>query len=189
MLVSILFLKLSFEFTPYVLHVDNIVAETGHFQIYFTFTIALIIQNSILGDEWEIYLSVVLILLNCGVFFILIYFSFIKSNNEVNVVNGSGNTINSSNSISSNNDDNNLLNVINIDFIINRSNRKFTDVYEVHDEYDSSDSYDDVISNHDIFIRTIKNNNYNDNNDDDNNSINNNNNNIDDNNEFYIRQK
>lgn len=57
-LFSLFFIKLYLYFTPYELHSDNTLAEIGQYQIFATFFIALIINNSLLGgNAWAIALG------------------------------------------------------------------------------------------------------------------------------------
>lgn len=70
--------------------------------------------------------------LNCGVFFIIIYFSLIKSKNEVNI------------------DNNNNNKLLNVGFVLNRVNKKHADIYEIPDgdiDDDDNNSVDSANSN------------------------------------------
>ena len=51
---SLFFIKLYSHYSPYASTNDNILAEIGQFQIFFTFSISLIIKNSLLaGNKWK----------------------------------------------------------------------------------------------------------------------------------------
>jgi hypothetical protein len=50
-------------------------AETGQFQIFFSFLGALIYQKSLLGSAWNIYVSAALIIVNIAVTGLFLYFA------------------------------------------------------------------------------------------------------------------
>jgi hypothetical protein len=72
-LLGLLYIKLYGYYAPYEKDADDIVAEVGQFQIFFSFLGALIYQNSLLGSQWNDAVSVVLILINATVTILFFY--------------------------------------------------------------------------------------------------------------------
>ena len=68
-LLAQFFLKLYAYNVPYGKGCDNTLAEIGQYQIFFTFFAALIIQNGLLNDTWNVGLGVFLVISNLGVVF------------------------------------------------------------------------------------------------------------------------
>lgn len=66
--LSVIYIKLYSLCGPYTSTVDNVLAETGQFQIYCTFFGALIVQGVLLGNKWNNALGVLLVLINLSVF-------------------------------------------------------------------------------------------------------------------------
>jgi len=78
---SLFFIKLYSHYTPYAARSDNILAEVGQFQVFFTFFISLIINNSLLfGITWKYVLDIILITSNLFVGILSIYFLIIDFN-------------------------------------------------------------------------------------------------------------
>lgn len=75
-LLALMYIKLYGFYSPYNIQADDIVAETGQFQIFLSFLGALIYQRQLLGTEWNDWVSLVLILINTSVFFLFIYFGW-----------------------------------------------------------------------------------------------------------------
>jgi hypothetical protein len=64
LLLALLYIKLYGYFSPYVDPLAGILAETGQFQIFFTFFGAMIIQNSLLNSSWDAFLGGILVVIN-----------------------------------------------------------------------------------------------------------------------------
>ena len=56
-LMALLYIKLYSFFSPYSNIDDNVLAETGQFQVFFTFFGALIMQSSLLGSSWNTFVG------------------------------------------------------------------------------------------------------------------------------------
>lgn len=69
LLIALLYIKVYGYYAPYAHRQDSVLAETGQFQVFLTFFIALIIQNSLLPDAWTAPLGVLLIILNLSVLY------------------------------------------------------------------------------------------------------------------------
>lgn len=63
-LLALLYVKLYGYFNPYADASDDVLAEIGQFQVFFTFFTALVVQNKLLNDSYNTLLGVLLILLN-----------------------------------------------------------------------------------------------------------------------------
>jgi hypothetical protein len=74
-LLALMYIKLYGFYSPYTKVTDDIVAETGQFQIFLSFLGALVYQRHLLGSEWNTAVSVALILINTAVFFLFVYFA------------------------------------------------------------------------------------------------------------------
>ena len=73
-LLALSYIRLYSYFSPYSKVDTGILAETGQFQIFFSFFTALIIQNGLLGPAWNDTLGALLILLNLCVVLLAIHF-------------------------------------------------------------------------------------------------------------------
>jgi hypothetical protein len=73
-LIALLYIKVYGYFNPYREDSDDILSETGQFQIFFTFFCALIIQNDLLSKLWADTLGVVLTTINFAVVMYVIWF-------------------------------------------------------------------------------------------------------------------
>ena len=74
-ILSIVYIKLYGYFAPYERDADDVSAEVGQYQIFFTFLGALIYQKSLLGSEWNIAVSIALIIINSCVGVLFTYYS------------------------------------------------------------------------------------------------------------------
>jgi hypothetical protein len=83
-LLAVLFIKLSNYYDPYSTRPSNILAETGHFQIFFTFFGGLVVSNSLLGEDYNDDVGVMLVLINFGVVYLICYFEAVESFSESN---------------------------------------------------------------------------------------------------------
>ena len=79
LLVSLFYIKVYGYYSPYSERQDSVLAETGQFQVFFTFYVGLIMQNSLLPDFWNSSLGIILIVINFGV----IYYTFYVELNNV----------------------------------------------------------------------------------------------------------
>ncbi len=67
---SLFFIKLYSNYSPYASTNDNILAEIGQFQVFLTFSISLIIKNSLLsGIKWKFALGKINISITSSIFF------------------------------------------------------------------------------------------------------------------------
>jgi hypothetical protein len=73
-LIALFYIKVYGYFNPYREGSDDILSETGQFQIFFTFFCALIIQNDLLTKLWADTLGVVLTTINFTVVMYVIWF-------------------------------------------------------------------------------------------------------------------
>jgi hypothetical protein len=73
-LLGLLYIKLYGYYAPYDADSDDILAETGQFQIFFTFLGALIYQNELLGAQWNNVVAVALIVINAAVTALCTYY-------------------------------------------------------------------------------------------------------------------
>jgi hypothetical protein len=71
--LSLFYIKAYGYYGPYLNREDDILAETGQFQIYMTFFVALIIQNALLPAFWFPALGLVLVFLNLSVVYYSLY--------------------------------------------------------------------------------------------------------------------
>jgi hypothetical protein len=74
-LLALVYIKLYGFFNPYVEDSDDIVAETGQFQIFLSFLGALIYQRHLLGTAYNSAVGITLIVVNTGVFVLFLYFT------------------------------------------------------------------------------------------------------------------
>ena len=86
-LLGLFYIKLYGYFSPYADTDDNVIAETGQFQIFLTFFGALIMQNHLLGEKFTPGVSVLLIALNTMVCLMVCYIEYRMSAGDNNVVN------------------------------------------------------------------------------------------------------
>jgi hypothetical protein len=82
-LLGLLYIKLYGFYAPYDADSDDILAETGQFQIFFTFLGALIYQNSLLGSQWNVCVSVVLIVINAVITVVFTYFACLELRGDI----------------------------------------------------------------------------------------------------------
>jgi hypothetical protein len=75
-LLALMYIKLYSHYNPYQDDSDDVLAETGQFQIFFTFFVALIIQNQLMSGSWNTFLGVLLAFMNVVVIFLTFYFAF-----------------------------------------------------------------------------------------------------------------
>ena len=73
-LLALGYIRLYSHFSPYNKEDISILAETGQFQIFFSFFTVLIIQSELLGSAWYDTLGALLIILNLSVITMAIYF-------------------------------------------------------------------------------------------------------------------
>jgi hypothetical protein len=74
-LLALVYIKLYGFFNPYVEDADDIVAETGQFQVFLSFLGALIYQRHLLGAAYNSAVGITLIVVNTGVFVLFLYFT------------------------------------------------------------------------------------------------------------------
>ena len=74
--LAVMYIKLYGLFGPYTSTEDNMLSETGQYQIYFTFFCALIMQGALLGKEWDDVLGVFLVFINLSVFIYILKVEF-----------------------------------------------------------------------------------------------------------------
>jgi hypothetical protein len=66
-LLSLFFIKLSTYFSPFTTKNNNVMAEIGSFQIFFTFFGILVVQNNLLqGGIDNRFIGILLIIINMG---------------------------------------------------------------------------------------------------------------------------
>jgi hypothetical protein len=82
-LLGLLYIKLYGFYAPYDADGDDILAETGQFQIFFTFLGALIYQNSLLGSQWNVHVSVALIVINAVITMVFTYFACLELRGDI----------------------------------------------------------------------------------------------------------
>jgi hypothetical protein len=82
LLLALLFVKLYAYYQPYTSNREDILAETGQYQILFTFIGALIMQNDLLGDAYNGTVGFFLVLINLGVFYLSSHFTFLEIKEE-----------------------------------------------------------------------------------------------------------
>ena len=70
MLISFLYICLYGYCKPYMESQHSVLATFGQSQIFFTFFGALIIQNNLLGSDWNSTVGVFLVIMNLGVIFL-----------------------------------------------------------------------------------------------------------------------
>jgi hypothetical protein len=73
LLISLFYIKVYGYYAPYTDRQDSVLAETGQFQVFLTFFIALIIQNSLLPGFWASPLGIILIVVNLSVLYYTLY--------------------------------------------------------------------------------------------------------------------
>jgi hypothetical protein len=76
-LLALMYIKLYGFYEPYESDADDVIAETGQFQIFFSFLGALIYQKSLLGSEWNDFVSTALIVVNVAVTGLFVYFGYV----------------------------------------------------------------------------------------------------------------
>jgi hypothetical protein len=74
-LLALMYIKLYGYYAPYLKVSDDIMAETGQFQIFLSFLGALVYQRHLLGEEWNNAVGALLILINTAVFILFVYFA------------------------------------------------------------------------------------------------------------------
>ena len=67
LLFATIFIKLYSYYQPYQFEIDDIMGESGQWQVYFTFLGALIIQNDILGSKLNSFVGFVLVVVNATI--------------------------------------------------------------------------------------------------------------------------
>jgi hypothetical protein len=82
-LLALICIKLYGFFNPYMMHADDIMAETGQFQLFLSFLAALVYQRHLLGEEWDDAVGALLILVNTVVFALFAYFAIIALHSDV----------------------------------------------------------------------------------------------------------
>jgi hypothetical protein len=82
-LLSLMYIKLYGYYAPYTKVSDDVLAESGQFQIFLSFLGALVYQRHLLGDEWNNTIGIVLILINTTVLALFVYFACTNLFNEV----------------------------------------------------------------------------------------------------------
>ena len=70
-------------YQPYEEDSDNVLAAAGQIQIFFTFFAALIIQNHLMGRDWDLLLGIILTILNTSIIFLSFYFEIENYNVEM----------------------------------------------------------------------------------------------------------
>jgi hypothetical protein len=85
-LLALMYIKLYGFYAPYLKDSDDIVGETGQFQIFLSFLGALVYQRHLLGEEWNNAVGALLILINTAVFFLFLYFAVTTLYREVKTV-------------------------------------------------------------------------------------------------------
>jgi predicted outer membrane repeat protein len=74
LLLALMYIKLYGHYAPYLKRNDDIVAETGQFQIFLSFLGALVYQRKLLGEQWNTAVGLFLIFINTAVFCLFVYF-------------------------------------------------------------------------------------------------------------------
>jgi hypothetical protein len=82
-LLGLVCIKLYGYYQPYDADSDDIIAEVGQFQIFFSFLGALIYQKSLLGSEWNDYVSAALVLINVTIAILFLYFAFVDLGDDL----------------------------------------------------------------------------------------------------------
>jgi hypothetical protein len=75
-LLGVVYIKLYGYYAPYERDADDVVAEVGQFQIFFTFLGALIQQKSLLGPQYNSLVSASLIIINATVTLLFLYYGY-----------------------------------------------------------------------------------------------------------------
>jgi hypothetical protein len=82
LLLALMYVKLCAAFAPYDSSREDILAETGQYQILFTFLGALIMQNNLLGEEYNGTVGAFLVMLNLGVLYLSVYYTVMEIKEE-----------------------------------------------------------------------------------------------------------
>lgn len=82
LLLALMYVKLYAAFAPYDSSREDILAETGQYQILFTFLGALIMQNNLLGEEYNGTVGAFLVMLNLGVLYLSVYYTAVEIKEE-----------------------------------------------------------------------------------------------------------
>jgi hypothetical protein len=82
-LLGVVYIKVYGYYAPYEQTDDDIIAEVGQFQIYFSFLGALIRQKELLGHQWNEAVSATLIVVNTAVTVLVLYFGYRNVRDEL----------------------------------------------------------------------------------------------------------
>jgi hypothetical protein len=82
-LLGVVYIKVYGYYAPYEQTDDDIIAEVGQFQIYFSFLGALIRQKELLGNQWNEAVSATLIVVNTAVTVLVLYFGYRNVRDEL----------------------------------------------------------------------------------------------------------
>jgi hypothetical protein len=74
-LLALIYIKMYGYYAPYTKVSDDVLAETGQFQIFLSFLGALVYQRHLLGNEWNVVIGGILILINTMVLALFVYFA------------------------------------------------------------------------------------------------------------------
>jgi len=77
---SLFFYKLYSHYAPYARRSDNVLSDIGQFQVFWTFFISLIINNSLLGNTWKYELDIILITTNLFIAILTVFFTITDLN-------------------------------------------------------------------------------------------------------------
>jgi hypothetical protein len=77
-LLAIFFMKLYATYRPYINQRNDFLAEIGQLQIFFTFFVALVVNNQLLSNRYEAAMDSLLLLLNFSVMFFIFYHTICK---------------------------------------------------------------------------------------------------------------
>ena len=80
-ILAVFYIRLYSGFQPYAFLRNDILAEVGQVQIFFTFFVALIVQNSLLTDIWATIADVLLVMINFSVLLTTFYFQIVVYRN------------------------------------------------------------------------------------------------------------
>jgi hypothetical protein len=84
-----MYLKLYGYYAPYLNDSDDVIAETGQFQLFISFLGALVFQRHLLGDDWSNVAGVLLIVTNMVVFIQFVYFTVVTLREDISAEDGS----------------------------------------------------------------------------------------------------
>jgi hypothetical protein len=82
-LLGVVYIKVYGYYAPYEQDDDDVIAEVGQFQIFFSFLGALVRQKELLGAEWNESVSGALIVVNTAVTVLFVYFGYRIVKNEI----------------------------------------------------------------------------------------------------------